>query len=176
MSRRVGLFLDLEPATEAFLQDVLKGLSGSQKMLPPKYFYDRNGSMLFDQICELDEYYLTRTEMSILTDHLCDITAALGDSVILVEYGSGSSTKTRLLLNAIPDVRAYVPIDISREHLLEAAEQIKQTFDAINVLPVCADYSLEITLDLKPTPDTKIRVFFPGSTIGNFDREHVGGL
>lgn len=173
---RVPLYLDLAPEEDRFVEEVLAGLRAPQKTLPPKFFYDERGSRLFDEICGLDEYYPTRTETSILQAHLDDITDALGDSVILVEYGSGSSVKTRLLLDAIPDATAYVPIDISREHLLTTAEQLKHQYPHIDVLPVCADYSQSIRLGLFPTPGTRLSVFFPGSTIGNFLPEHASAF
>lgn len=165
---RVPLYLDLAPESDRFIEEVLGGLRSEPKTLPSKFFYDDRGSELFDEICTLDEYYPTRTELSILESHIGDITDALGDSVILVEYGSGSSIKTRLLLDAIPDATAYVPIDISREHLLATAEHLKTQYPDIDVLPVCADYSQPIRLGLLPTPGTRLSVFFPGSTIGNF--------
>lgn len=169
---RVPLYLNLAPESNRFAEEILDGLRSDPKMLPSKYFYDERGSELFDAICLLDEYYPTRTEISILENHIADITESLGDSVILVEYGSGSSTKTRLLLDAIPDATAYVPIDISREHLLSTAEQLKRQYPNIDVLPVYADYSQSIQLGLSPTPGTRVSVFFPGSTIGNFLPEH----
>lgn len=169
---RGPLYLDMAPETNRFVDEVLEGLRSDPKTLPSKYFYDERGSALFDEICLLDEYYPTRTEISILENHIDDITESLGDSVILVEYGSGSSIKTRLLLDAIPDATAYVPIDISREHLLSTAEHLQQQYPDLDVLPVCADYSQSIRLGLSPTPGTRISVFFPGSTIGNFLPEH----
>ena len=169
----IKLFLDLESRSDAILEDVIAGLSVCPKSLPSKYFYDARGSKLFDEICTLDEYYPTRTELSILETHIEDIVSSLGDSVILVEYGSGSSIKTRLLLEAIPETAAYVPIDISREHLIDASVQLKNLFPDLTVLPVCADYSQVISLDLDDAADGRISVFFPGSTIGNFSREHA---
>jgi len=168
-----SLYLDLHPDTDSFLQDVILGLSSVRKTLPSKYFYDERGSRLFDSICELDEYYPTRTETSILQDHIESITNQLGDAVILVEYGSGSSNKTRLLLESIPTVDAYVPIDISREHLLNSARQLNDLFPSLNVLPVCADYSQAVHLGLSPKEGSHITAFFPGSTIGNFEAEHA---
>ena len=162
------LYLDLHPDTNTLLSDVVDGLSKDQKTLPSKYFYDKRGSALFDLICELDEYYPTRSELSILGDNIDEIQHFLGESVILVEYGSGSSTKTRLLLDAIPQIDAYVPIDISREHLLDAASNILAIHPEMKVLPVCADYSQTVHLDLSPDPGSHITAFFPGSTIGNF--------
>jgi len=170
MTFRVPLYLDLTPDIDSFAQDVRLGLGASPKTLPSKYFYDARGSQLFDAICELDEYYPTRTEMGILADNLEEISRSIGSSAILVEYGSGSSLKTRMLLGALSDADAYLPIDISRSHLLNASEHIRKMFPDLNVLPVCADYSQKISLDLVPTPGSRISVYFPGSTIGNFER------
>jgi len=168
-----SLYLDLSPDTESMLESVREGLSSEQKTLPSKYFYDARGSQLFDKICELEEYYPTRTELSILTRNLSAIRDHMGESIILIEYGSGSSTKTRLLLENIPAIKAYVPIDISREHLLTAAEAIAREYDHFDVLPVCGDYSHAIHLDLDERYEAKACVFFPGSTLGNFSREHA---
>jgi dimethylhistidine N-methyltransferase len=170
MSFRVRLYLDLAPESDTFSDDVLDGLRQSPKSIPSKYFYDGRGSQLFDEICELEEYYLTRTEMAIMEDNMAAITDRLGTSAIVVEYGSGSSLKTRMLLDALSDADAYVPVDISRDHLLMASEHIQERHPGLRVLPVCADYSQPIPLNLVPTPGSRISVFFPGSTIGNFTR------
>lgn len=172
------LYLDCSPDTGSMTEDVREGLSASPPFLPSKYFYDARGSALFDRICELDEYYPTRTEMGILTHHFEDIDAALGGRTVLIEYGSGSSTKTRLLLENLSGLEAYVPIDISREHLIATGKQLKKDLPDLRILPVCADYGQEIPLslqDLNGLGDPSIRriVFFPGSTIGNFTQDHA---
>ncbi len=169
MSFTVSMYLDLAPKIDSFAEEVIQGLTQQPKMLPSKFLYDGRGSQLFDQICELEEYYPTRTEMSILSDNMPDILDALGHSAILIEYGSGTSTKTRLLLDNLTDADSYVPIDISREHLISASEHIQKSYPHLTVLPVCADYSQRIPLNLNPTPGSRITVFFPGSTIGNFE-------
>lgn len=133
------------------------------------YFYDQRGSELFDRICELEEYYPTRTEIGILRASMPEICEVLGPRVLLVEFGSGSSQKVRLLLDRLPDPAAYVPIDISRDHLLQAATAIGLDYPRLEVLPVCADFTEPVPL---PEPDSPVRkrvVFFPGSTIGNFE-------
>lgn len=155
--------------------DVLRGLRTSPKTLPCKYFYDARGSQLFDAICELPEYYPTRTEISILENNAQAIAQAVGDNATIVEYGSGSSTKTHLLLKAMYefgcDPAAYIPIDIAREHLLEAAQNLAQKNPAMQVLPVCADYTRDFSI---PESSGARRVaFFPGSTIGNFIPENA---
>ena len=159
---------DYEPARDNFCAQIIEGLRKSQKELPCKFFYDREGSLLFDQICELDEYYPTRTELSIMRDNIDEMCAVIGERCMLVEYGSGSSLKTRILLENLCDVSAYVPIDISRAHLLSAARSLAGKFP-IEVLPVCADYTADFEL---PTPEVEVDstvVYFPGSTIGNFE-------
>lgn len=156
------------PADESFLCDVLDGLRQQPKQLPCKYFYDQRGSRLFDRICEQDEYYLTRTELKIMRQFAGEMAAKLGPDVMLVELGSGSSVKTRELLRHLIEPSAYVPVDISREHLQESADRVSQRFPTIEVLPVCADFAAPFRL---PTPVKKVRrrvVYFPGSTIGNF--------
>src|SRR5262249_5460870 len=120
-------------------------------------------------ICELKEYYPTRTELRILEQHGHDIARSIGDDALLVEFGSGSSMKTRLLLDPLPSLAAYVPVDISRSHLLNAAQSISASYPGLEVMPVCADFTRPFLL---PTPErhvSRIVVFFPGSTIGNFD-------
>lgn len=161
--------LDLHPEPGDFLGEVLAGLGAEPRTLPCKYFYDERGSRLFDRICELEEYYPTRTEISILEARGDEMAAAIGPRVLLVEPGSGSSFKTRLLLDRLEDPVGYVPIDISGEHLLAAARIVQASYPGLEVLPVCADYTREIPL---PTPRRTPRravAYFPGSTIGNFE-------
>lgn len=161
--------LDLEPSTATFLTDVLGGLRRRQKQLPCKYFYDRRGSQLFDAICELDEYYPTRTELAIMEQHAGEVAEQVGPGVALVEYGSGSSVKTRLLLDALQQPIAYVPVDISHKHLHAAADRIAGAYPDIDVLPVCADFTRPFALPAFPREPTHAAVYFPGSTIGNFE-------
>ena len=117
-------FHDYAKRQESFAEAMAKGLSGSPKSIPARFLYDAEGSVLFDRICELPEYYPTRTEMQILRDHATDIAARMGPEAMLIELGSGSSVKVRLLLDAMTAPAAYVPIDISREHLIAAAESL----------------------------------------------------
>jgi len=158
----------LAPAAARFRSDVLAGLSGPRKTLPCKYLYDELGSALFERICELDEYYPTRTELAILETHVGEMTERLGPRCLLVEYGSGSSRKTRLLLDRLREPAAYVPIDISREALAASAHALASAYPQLEVLPVCADYTEPLEV---PRPRRRVLrrgVFFPGSTIGNF--------
>jgi dimethylhistidine N-methyltransferase len=162
---------DLHPEPEDMRAEVVSGLSNDPKTLPCKYFYDGRGSKLFDRICELDEYYPTRTEIGILERRAEEIGNRLGDRALLVELGSGSSTKTHVLLRALSNPVGYVPVDISRDHLREAANRIVQNFPNLAVRPVCADFNEPFTLPPDVVGEHERVVFFPGSTIGNFDRD-----
>jgi len=158
---------DLAPEQEDFRTAVLEGLAKPHKSLPCKFFYDAVGSALFDRICELPEYYPTRTEIGILTEAAPDIAALAGRGGVLVEYGSGSSLKTRLLLDALaPDV--YMPIDISRQHMLDACHTLAQDYPALHLMAVCADYTRPFTLPRVARGGQRRLAFFPGSSIGNF--------
>jgi len=158
---------DLAPERDRFLADVLEGLTRPRKSLPCKYFYDERGSALFERICELPEYYPTRTELGILRRHAPAMAAALGPRCLLVEYGSGSSTKTRLLLERLERPAAYVPVDISREHLLRSAAALSTRHPGLRVIPVCADFTQGFALPRVAGAASRA-AYFPGSTIGNF--------
>lgn len=160
--------------TDAFRRDVLGGLSGTPKSIPSKYFYDERGSQLFDAITKTAEYYPTRTELAIMEASVRELADQIGTGAILVEYGSGSSLKTRALLDAV-DLAAYVPIDISGEHLLSTAATLRQAYPGLHVAPVVADYTGEFELPALP-PASKRVVYFPGSTIGNFDRAQASSF
>jgi len=162
---------DIPSRNAEFLDDVLTGLHASPKQLPSKYLYDQRGSQLFDAICLLDEYYLTRCEDQIIKQHSHEMAEQIGPGVMLVEYGSGSSTKTRALLKQLEDPIAYVPVDISGEHLAESASVLSQDFPQLEVLPVCADFTQPFSLPASIRKPTHAAVFFPGSTIGNFENE-----
>ena len=140
------MLLDGGPGEEDFLGAVLAGLGSSPKTLPCKFFYDERGSALFDRICELPEYYLTRTELGIVGERGAEIRAHLGTGCRVVEYGSGSSLKTRILLELLEDVEVYIPIDISKERLVASAQALDSEYPDLHVAPVCADYSTEIDL------------------------------
>ena len=162
---------DLHPSSADMRSDVLNGLAHRPKQLPSKYFYDARGSELFEQICELPEYYLTRAELALMRTHAAAIAAALGPRTLLVEYGSGSATKTGLLLEHLADVAAYVPVEISRSALTESVARLSGQFPHIEMLPVCADFTQPITLPVPSRPQARTVVYFPGSTIGNFSAE-----
>jgi dimethylhistidine N-methyltransferase len=160
---------DYHPRGDDMRAEILAGLHQLQKSLPCKYFYDERGSALFEAICELPEYYLTRTELGIMQAHAADMAAALGPEVLLVEPGSGSSLKTRLLLEHLQRPLAYVPVDISRAPLLDSAARLKGLYPDLEVLPVCADFNQAFEI---PTPRQRPQrsiIYFPGSTIGNFE-------
>jgi dimethylhistidine N-methyltransferase len=161
---------DRQPGND-LLADVLAGLSRSPKQLPSKYFYDARGSALFERICEQPEYYPTRTELAIMRDHVGEIAAALGPDVRLVEYGSGSGLKTRMLLRNLESPVAYVPVEISRSALAESVGQLEREFPRIEMLPVCADFTQPIELPRAARAPRQTAVYFPGSTLGNFAPE-----
>jgi dimethylhistidine N-methyltransferase len=152
------------------LREILTGLSLPQKTISSKFLYDELGSRLFDQICDLPEYYLTRTELGILREHVVEMAARIGPQASLIEFGSGSSLKIRILLKNLDRLAAYVPVDISRDYLVLAAEEIARDFPDIEVLPVAADFTYPFDLpDPVVTPVRNV-VYFPGSTIGNFSQ------
>lgn len=160
-------YYEIERADEDFLAAVVEGLSQPQKRIPSKYFYDERGSKLFEQITQLPEYYPTRTEMALMRTHVAEFAELIGPHASLVEFGSGSSTKVRILLDALEAPSAYIPIDISRDHLIESAKGLAETYPELRVVPVAADYTQP--LDLPEIPNEVVRIgFFPGSTIGNF--------
>ena len=147
---------------------MIRGLSRARKSIPCKYLYDDRGSALFDEICDLDEYYLTRTELGILDAHVSQMAAEVGEDSELIELGSGSGLKTRLLLEHLREPRAYFPIDISAEPLARSAAELSSRFPGLEVIPVCADFTGPVTLPDTGSPRARRVVYFPGSTIGNF--------
>jgi dimethylhistidine N-methyltransferase len=173
MDGGVFAFHDLAPSEENFRDAVLAGLGHARKSLPCKFFYDARGSALFEQICRLPEYYLTRTEIAILEENAGAIAEYIGAHCRLVELGSGASRKVRILLEALEAPAAYVPVDISRDHLREAAAQLAADFPELPVIAVCADYTRPFPLPPLPGPSGKRVGFFPGSTIGNFEPDAV---
>ncbi|MEX2495616.1 MAG: L-histidine N(alpha)-methyltransferase [Woeseia sp.] len=150
------------------LAEILRGLRQSPKTLSPKFFYDDRGSRLFDRITQLPEYYLTRCELEIMSQHISDIAKLIGPQASLIEFGSGSSLKTRILLQHLDRLAAYVPVDISRDHLVAAAEVLAAEFPRIEVLPVAADFTQPFDLPQPKIAPLRNIVYFPGSTIGNF--------
>jgi dimethylhistidine N-methyltransferase len=153
---------------EDFRRAVLAGLSRKPRAIPAKFLYDARGSALFDDICELPEYYLTRTETAILGERAVDIARLAGPDVALVEFGSGSSVKSRLLLDAMSDLAVYAPIDISREHLEGSAARLRRDYPGLRVEPVFGDYMALRALP-RVAQERRRLGFFPGSTIGNLE-------
>lgn len=149
------------------LSDVLNGLTSSPKTLPAKLFYDDEGARLFERICTLDEYYLTRSELSILRQRVGEIAELAGPHCALVEYGSGAGSKIRLLLDTLHAPAAYVPIDISHLQLARVAAELEAEYPDVAIRPLCADYTRPLVLPHLPAHARKL-AFFPGSTIGNF--------
>ncbi len=171
-----GTHLKSDALSLFFLEEALTGLKNPQKTLPCKYFYDLRGSQLFDKICELPEYYPTRTEAAIMADAVAEMASVFGPDCLLVEYGSGSSTKTRILLDHLPHLAGYVPMDISREHLHLTAESLASAYPPLEILPLCADYTQKFELP-EATREVQSRVvYFPGSTIGNFHRAEAAAF
>ena len=165
--------IDSPDRLKSFRDDVFEGLSREQKELPCKYFYDDRGSELFNTICGLDEYYPTRTETALLQAHGREMADLIGPGVCLIEFGCGSLLKTRLLLDALRSPAAFVPIDISADHLLQSAAGLAADYPNLEVLPVVADFTRPVKLPDKARKASENRIgFFPGSTIGNFD--HAG--
>ena len=164
----VARFIDVAPENEVVRHEVLSALAEKPKRLPCKLFYDDAGSRLFERICELDEYYLTRTELGILRGCVDEVAGIAGAGCRVVEFGSGASVKTRLLLDALARPSSYVPIEIARGALLESAAALALDYPTLDVRPVCADYTREVAL---PPVESGVKTlgFFPGSTIGNFE-------
>jgi dimethylhistidine N-methyltransferase len=152
----------------AFARDVIAGLTARPKRLPPKYFYDQAGAQLFEEITALPEYYLTRCELALLRDRAPEIARFFPPGSALIEFGSGSSKKVRLLLAAAPAIAAYVPVDISSEMLIQEAEELRRDYPRLSVLPVEADFTQPFALPAAVATMSHTG-FFPGSTIGNFE-------
>lgn len=156
---------DLEPSVD----ELLLSLSRHPKSIAPKFFYDEIGCQLFDEICCLDEYYLTRTEMGILREKIAEICAVIGPECRLVEFGSGSNAKTRILLDRLRAPAAYVPVDIARTQLLQCSARLAGSYPELRITPVCADFTTAFTLPEMPRGARRTVAFFPGSTIGNLE-------
>jgi dimethylhistidine N-methyltransferase len=153
------------------LAEIVAGLRLPEKMISPKYFYDERGSQLFDEITHLPEYYPTETELGIMLDNMPEIVALVGKQASLIEYGSGSSRKTRALLDSLKEQAVYVPVDISEDHLLASAARIRDEHPGLEVLPVVADFTQPFALPNPTIMPLRNIVYFPGSTIGNFTHD-----
>jgi dimethylhistidine N-methyltransferase len=164
--------VDLHPPRPELRRDVVEGLRQQPKRLEAKLFYDERGSRLFERITELEEYYLTRAETAIYRRHAARMLDSFGARLTLIELGSGSSSKVRILLDASDAIRTYMPIDISVEFLRRAAERIAADYRRLRVVAVCADYTRIDSLPVEDSSQKRV-VFFPGSTIGNLEPEDV---
>ena len=153
------------------LDEIIDGLKQPEKMISPKYFYDERGSMLFEEITTLPEYYPTGTELGIMQNNIDEIAAQVGPQASLIEFGSGSSLKTRILLESLEDLAVYVPVDISEELLLASAHQLRGEFPDVEIMPVVADFTRQFALPNPAVMPRRNVVYFPGSTIGNFTHE-----
>src|SRR5580698_7449153 len=159
-------FHDFSPDLGDFRTALLRGLTAKAKSIPCRFLYDARGSALFDRICRLPEYYPTRTELGILRTIAPEVAERLGPGVQMIELGGVSSLKARILLDALEDPAAYIPVDISREHLRASAEALHAEKPGLSVLAVCADYTQPFDLPQAPGGGPRMG-FFPGSTIGN---------
>jgi dimethylhistidine N-methyltransferase len=160
----------------AELNEIMAGLRQTEKMISPKFFYDERGSQLFDDITHLPEYYPTETEFGIMRDNIDELADLVGPQASLIEYGSGSSRKTRVLLEHLHDLAVYVPVDISEDHLITSANKIRSEFPSLEVLPVIADFTKPFALPNPTVMPLRNIVYFPGSTIGNFTHEAAQDL
>lgn len=165
-----------EQLFEEELAEILRGLSAPQKRISPKYFYDQRGSELFDAICDLPEYYPTRTEHKIMTAHLPEIAELVGPGASVIEFGAGSNAKARRLLERLASPVAYVPVEISGDYLAEQADELAREFPSLSVIPVVADFTKPFDLPEHPIAPNRNLIFFPGSTIGNFTRDEAKNL
>jgi len=157
------------PESPDFLADVIAGLSSNPRTLPCKYFYDERGAALFQKICELPEYYVTRTEIDILDRNRNEIASQLGPDIQLIGLGTGAGTKTRILIDALEKPAVYIPVDISEKQLRESTALFRKIFPELEILPVCADYLQPVVLPSPRHKPARNIVYFPGSTIGNFE-------
>jgi dimethylhistidine N-methyltransferase len=156
--------------------DVVRGLSAAEKAIPSKYFYDQAGSQLFEQICGLDEYYLTRTELAIMRRHSREMAALAGPDCLVIELGSGSSTKTQILLDQLQHPAAYVPVDLAEDLLRQSVRKLRRLYRRLDVLPICGDFTQAIDLPLARKQPARHLVYFPGSTLGNFQPAEARNL
>jgi dimethylhistidine N-methyltransferase len=164
-----GAVLDREPASSDFREEVLAGLFQQPRTLPCKFFYDEHGALLFQKICEVPEYYVTRTELQILRLQGAAIATELGPQIELIGLGTGAGTKTRILLEELNSPAVYIPIDISKEQLQKSTIRFREIFPNLEILPVCADYLEPFALPTPSRASSRKVVYFPGSTIGNFE-------
>ena len=172
-SAALAIANEVAPEMTSAGAEILAGLKAPQKRISPKYFYDERGSELFDKICELDEYYPTRTELAVMQEHMDELAELVGPRAAVIEFGAGSNLKVRLLLDHLHEPAAYVPVDISGDYLVKQAEDLAADYPNVHVQPVCADFTKPFELPEHPVMPERNLVFFPGSTIGNFSRQRA---
>ena len=168
---KIESVLRTAPEADQLTNEALEGLRKSPKQLSPVWFYDEEGSCLFDSICDLPEYYLTRTEMQIMSEYAGEMAQLIGPNAALIEFGSGSSDKTRVLIDKLESLSCYVPIDISRDYLFEAAGLLARDYPHLRISPVCADFTQPFDLPVHIAAAQRRIVYFPGSTLGNFETD-----
>jgi dimethylhistidine N-methyltransferase len=161
------------PESSDFVSDAIAGLSSNPRTLPCKYFYDERGAALFQKICDLPEYYITRTEIDILDRNRAEIASHLGPNIELIGLGTGAGTKTRILIEALETPAVYIPVDISEKQLRESTANFRKIFPDLEILPVCADYLQPVVLPSPHHKPARNVVYFPGSTIGNFEPDEA---
>src|SRR6266576_2081960 len=161
--------LHLSAEAAAFFNQTVAGLSQRPRILPCKFFYDEHGAQLFRRICDVPEYYITRAELQILRLRGSEIASTLDQNIELIGLGTGAGTKTRILLEELKHPVVYMPIDISREQLENSSARFRTLFPDLTILPICADYLEPFELPLPRPPSSRSVVYFPGSTIGNFE-------
>ncbi len=159
---------------DEFYEHVVSGLAGDEKKLHPKYFYDKKGSEFFDQICELEEYYPYKVELSLLPKVAKDLAGILSEQYALIEFGAGSLLKVKPVLEEVDGIQQFIPIDISGDHLRHSCRQLEKEFSALDVRPIEGDFTQPIEIN-SPGPLKKIG-FFPGSTIGNFTPDEASSF
>ena len=166
---RLAFYLDLHPSASDFKSDILEGLSKPQKTISAKYFYDQKGSEIFDKITEAPEYYPTRTELALLDRIGPELNTAIGPGAVVLEPGAGSSLKVRRLIDALDRPAGFVGMDISGDHVKAACEDLAEDHPGLTIGAVCHDFTQPIDLSQLDIPEGRRVVFFPGSTIGNFE-------
>ena len=164
-----GQLLDFSQESSAIVDEVLSGLQGEQKSLPAKINYFREGADLYEEVCRTKEYYLTRTEISIMERFIHEMASCLPEELLMIEYGSGSGRKTRILFDHLANLVGYVPVDVSKEQLIDVSSRIVHKYPRLEVLPVCADYTRPFELPFPKSTFSRRLFYYPGSTIGNQD-------
>lgn len=161
---------DHSPKVIDLYNNTINSLAATSKSIPDMLLYDEKGSLLYDAVCLSSEYYLTRTDLAIMQHNINDMAMRVGSNALLIEYGSGSSLKTDILLSGLPKIAGYVPIDISKEHLLKAAQRIQAKYPTLSIFPICADYNGAIPLPKEKliSQASKRLAYYPGSSIGHW--------